>query len=145
MQDPADRNICSKQIRILKMDSPKGRPRRQKELFKKVRILKSDSPEGETPQAEKTLQPNPRREDPTFRKSLYLYHIHIYIYIYINKGLQPGGISGKPQSSMAAARCFLAGAGAFFPVLFVGRSAACLFLHLSSILMSFGSLSADFL
>ena len=71
---PDDRQVPQAKVSILKMYSqregetpqteiaiqhksefwkgipPKGRPRRQKELFKKVWILTIDSPEGETPE-----------------------------------------------------------------------------------------------
>ena len=40
-------------VRILKITSPKRSPHRQKELFKQVRILNINSPEGETPQADR--------------------------------------------------------------------------------------------
>jgi len=97
----------------------KGRHNKHKELFMQVRILKMDPPKGETPQTEQTLQTNqdpehgfpqretPRqkelfnkvriqkngfhqREDPTDRKSLDVYecvyiHIILYPHIYIHR------------------------------------------------------------
>ena len=45
---------CCFLVRILKMDSPEGRPPRRKGLFRKSQDSENEFPEGETPETKKT-------------------------------------------------------------------------------------------